>query len=70
LKILLGVVVFAGGLFFLLIAAMAVSQDENRHSPQFVMFGLAGIFGALGAALLYTGVRLFTGLNPIERPKR
>jgi hypothetical protein len=58
LRILLGIIVSVGGLFFLFIAAMMLAPNENRHSSPLIMFSMVGILGALGAAFAYMGVRL------------
>jgi hypothetical protein len=57
LRIFLGIIVFVGGLFFLLIAAMLV-QAENRHAQPLIVFAAVGIIGVLGVAFSYMGIRL------------
>jgi hypothetical protein len=57
-RILLGIMISAGGLFFLFIAATMLAQDGSRHSPPLVIFALVGVLGILGTAFSYIGIRL------------
>jgi len=58
LRILLGIVVSAGGLFFLLIAALIIVWGQSRHSQPLVLMAMVGFLVILGAASAYLGVRL------------